>query len=360
MTLRPLPATIADVTPEWLTAALAHAPHWPGRPIVAVDARPVGGRDALASAVYAARVGVRTPGGAVEPVRLFVKLHHPDPSQRDDAGYAAEACFYRELAHRAGTPVPTTHFAEYDEPARRLVIVQEYLSDGRIGSSDRALPIEDLRRVLSSLAALHATWWNDPALALMTGVRPFDAAIRRAIDRLRNVDLDVRGFLDRFGGLVHPAVVDYYATMPLWMERVADGLSTTFTLVHLDCSAKNLFIPHDQRRDPVLFDWALFRSGNPALDLATLLCYSTDPAEHDRLPDLVRDYHGKLAAQGIRDYAYATLWDDFRLACLWRLAAPVANAAFGTAARDAHARTIIPLLDSAVLRSGALDLLEPP
>jgi hypothetical protein len=83
------------------------------------------------------------------------------------------------------------------------------------------------------------------------------------------------------------------------------------------------------------------------------------PAEHEQMPDLVRTYHSMLTRKGIRDCTYAALWDEVRLACLWRLAAPVANARFGTAARDQHVRTIIPLLDSAVLSCGAFELLGP-
>jgi thiamine kinase-like enzyme len=348
------------VTPNWLDAALAQVPAWGGRSITSITLQPIGGRDALESAVFKATVDIVKPGRPLESLALLVKLHAPDATPGAYAAYAAEAYFYRELASRAGTPVPLTYLAEFDERAQRLIIVQEFLSEGRIGSSDTSLPIGELKRVLSSLAALHATWWNAPMLASMPGVRAFEPTIRRAIANLRTGDLSVRRFLDRFGSLVHPALIDYYVTMPNWMEQVADGLSKNFTLIHLDCSAKNLFIPRDPRRDPVLFDWALFRRGNVALDLATLLCYSMDPAEHDRLPELVWNYHAKLIEKGIHDYPYDTLWTDFRLACLWRLAAPVANAAYGTAARDAHVRTILPLLASAVLHCGALEMIGLP
>jgi len=354
----PIPATICDVTPAWLTAALSRSPTWSGRTIVSADALPIGGQDSLASAVYRVDISVILPDGRSDQKYLLVKMHHPDPAQRDDGGYVAEARFYRERAPRISALVPETYLAEYDDRDRRLVIVQEFLSDGQIGSASSSLTVVELERVLSSLAMIHATWWDDPSLNDMSGVRPFDAVIRRAIVNLRNGELDIHRFLDRFGALVDPALVDAYAAMPQWMEQVALGLAGRSTLIHLDCSAKNLFIPRDPQRAPVLFDWALFRSGHPALDLATLLCYSMDPEEHDRMPALVRGYHEQLATLGVCDLDADALWDAVRWACLWRLAAPVFNAMAATEARDAHVRAIVPRLNSAIFSSHALKLIR--
>lgn len=357
--LLPLPAAIDGVTPAWLTTALARHPAWHGRVIVTLDVQPLDSLDSLASAVYVANVGVTQRDRSVAVVRLLLKLHHPDPDHRDDAGYTAEAWFYREHAADSGVRVPATYVADYDSVERRLFIAQEYLSDGRIGSANQSLELVDLERVLASLATMHAKWWDVPALAEMSGVRSFEPVIRNAIVRLRDGGLDVHRFLDRFDALVDPVLVDYYATMPEWMERVAGGLSGHQTLIHLDCSAKNLFIPRDPQRGPVLFDWALFRCGHPALDVATLLCYSMDPVEHHRMPELVYGYHARLEKRGVHDFAFDDLWNAVRLACLWRMAAPVANAMVGTGSRDAHARTIIPRLNSAVLKSGALEMIQP-
>ncbi len=289
-----------------------------------------------------------------------MKLHHVDPDQRDAGSYAAEAWFYRELASRVDVPVPCTYVAQYDERDKRLVIVQEFLSDGRIGSASGSLAINDLERVLASLATLHAGWWNSPDLHRIDDIRDFEPVILNAIANLRDGALDVDGFLNRFADLMTPSMARCYALMPVWMERVAEGVSGNATLIHLDCSAKNVFIPRDPRCDPVLFDWALFRRGNPAFDVATLLVYSMDPSEHDRILGLVRVYHDLLTAKGVHDYAFDTLWNDVRFGFLWRMVAPVFNASVGTPARDAHARAIIPLVNSAVLSTRSFDVVDPP
>lgn len=355
--MRPLPATPDDITPTWLNRALGGAPDWHAGRVEAVELQLVGGSDSLMSAVLVAHVGVQGRNGSRGSLQLLIKLQRPDASPQDNVSYAAEAYFYREIASRAGIPVPLTYFADFDDQDRRLVIIQEFLADGRIGSATTMLSLSDLERVMSSLATLHATWWMSRELAGMDGIRKFDT-IGRAITVLRSPESPLPDFLERFGHLIDPAVAGYYATMPHWMEQVEAGLSDRFTLVHLDCSAKNLFIPADLEREPVLFDWGLVRAGNPGIDLATLLCYSMDPREHDRMPDLVKSYHAKILAKDVHDYDFDTLWNDVRYGCLWRLAAPIANAAAGTPEREAHARTIIPLLDSALLRTGALSLID--
>ncbi|MEZ4573179.1 MAG: hypothetical protein R2849_23245, partial [Thermomicrobiales bacterium] len=115
--------------------------------------------------------------------------------------------------------------------------------------------------------------------------------------------------------------------------------------------------PDDADRVLVMFDWALFAAGNPALDLATLLCQSVDPADHDRLRALVGTYHAMIVEKGIDDYDLDVLWDDFRLACLWWLVRPVGLASILTSDREAHLKKIVPLLDSVMAHTGAPELL---
>ena len=157
---RPLPASIADVTATWLNAALATSPAWDGARIVTLSTRTLGGAASLASAVYQATVTVETPGGAACTRQLLLKLHAPDDSRRDEDGYAAEAYFYTTFASHADVPAPLTYLAEYDAHSRRLLIVQECLSDGSIGTADGLLSLDDVERVLGSLATLHAAWWT--------------------------------------------------------------------------------------------------------------------------------------------------------------------------------------------------------
>ena len=81
-------------------------------------------------------------------------------------------------------------------------------------------------------------------------------------------------------------------------------------------------------------------------------------AEHSRFPEVVRYYHDRLLAGGVTDYAYETMWQDFRYGCLVRLAAPIALAARGRPGSDELALTLLPLITSAVLATDALELLD--
>ena len=353
----PLPATAAGLTPEWLTSAMEDAPGWEFDRITSVDVEPLGAGDSLQGAVYRADVGAVRRDGVVESSQLLIKMHDPEAEGRGAGQNRTEAYFYQEVASRAGIPVPTTHVSAYDEHTRRLLIIQEFLADGRIGDADSSFGADDLVRVLGTLARLHSTWWQSSLLEELPGIRRFDA-LRQTIVRLDQDSPAVSGFLDRFGELVNPAVVEYYATLPGWIELVESRLSQTLTLIHLDVQSKNIFIPADSTRDPVLFDWALFVAGNPALDLATLLALSVDRGEHARLEQDVKRYHGVLRDRGVRDYPFEQLWDDFRLACAFHLVRPVSLAQAASAIRDAHVRRVIPRFDSIVLSTGALEVVD--
>ncbi|MGA7672676.1 MAG: phosphotransferase [Nitrolancea sp.] len=353
----PLPATAADLTPEWLTSAMEGAPGWEFDRITSVDLEPLGARDSLQGDVYRADVGVTGEDGVVESNQLLIKMHDPAAEGRGTSQYRAEAYFYREVASRTGIPVPATYVSAYDEHTGRMLIIQEYLAEGHIGGTGSSFGADDLVRVLGTLARLHSTWWKSPLLDELPGIRRFDA-MRRTIVRLDQDISAVIGFLERFGKLINPAVAEYYATLPEWIEPVEAKLSQTLTLIHLDAQSKNIFIPTDSTRNPVLFDWALFVAGNPALDLATLLSFSVDRREHGRLEQPVRQYHEMLLGHGVRDYAFEQLWDDFRLASAFHLVRPVGLARAGSAKWNAHVRQVIPRLDSIVLGTGALEALD--
>ncbi len=361
MNLRPLPETIADVTPEWLNAALSQTPALSPPPIrdgghiISLVHQPL-----KAMHVFRATADLETGEGRRESLDLLVKLHRPGAPKLARGAYAGEAYFYSEVASRSVVPVPRTYVSEYDDRTGRLLIVQEFLTHGRIGTAETMLGADDQRRVLSTLANMHAHWWNSPALSELHSVRTGASAMQSGIDRFKSGALDGRAFLSRFGDRVHPVIAEYYESSSIWWPQLRDGLSGNVTLCHFDVSSKNVFLPDDPARDPLLFDWELVVKGNVGIEIAQFLFSSTAPTEHRRFSELVRYYHDQLLAGGVTDYAYETLWNDFRLGCLVRLAAPIALASRGNPAADELAMILLPLITSAVLTTNALDLIDPP
>ncbi|MCH8102209.1 MAG: phosphotransferase [Chloroflexi bacterium] len=337
MNLRPLPETIADVTPEWLnsalsqTPALSPAPVREGGHIISLDYQPL---EAMGKPVFRATADLETGDGRREPLDLLVKLHRQGATELAHIAHAGEAYFYSEVASRSGIPVPLTYISEYDDETGRLLIVQEFLTNGRIGAAETMLDANDQKRVLAALAKMHAHWWNSPELAQLLGIRTGKAAFQHGMELFESGAYDGKTFLSRFAVHVHPLVARYYATTTPWGPEIRDGFSNNTTHCHFDCSAKNIFIPDDQSQDPVLFDWGQVIRASVGIEIAQFLFSTTDPTAPSRFPGLVRYYHHQLLAGGVTGYTYDTLWNDFRSGCLVRLAAPIALAARGNPASD--------------------------
>ena len=313
----------------------------------------------LGRPVLKATAITETSQGRGESLDLLVKLHNPNVPPQTRPKSSGEAYFYKFVASRSRVPTPETYIAEFDEQMGRLLIVQEFLTNGRIGTAETMLNANDQKRVLAALGKMHAHWWNSPELAQLHGIRTGKAAFQHGMELFESGAYDGNKFLSRFADQVHPVIANYYGASTPWGPEIRDGFSFNTTLCHFDCSAKNIFIPDDQSQDPVLFDWGQVIRANVGIEIAQFLFSTTDTTAPNRFPDLVRYYHHQLLAGGVTGYTYGTLWDDFRYGCLVRLAAPIALASRGNPAGDEIALTLLPLITSAVLATNALELLDP-
>ncbi len=348
----PLPDTVDQITPGLLNRLLSKHPEWNEPPVVAIETTPL---ESPGSSTY--RADLALENGSSKPV--VVKLHNVQTPPDIRRNYSGEVAFYQEVAAKSGVPTPVTYVAEWDEPAARQLIIQEFLTGGRIGTAETMLNKQDQERVLSVLAEMHAHWWNSPELDRLTRIRTGSQAMRAGIEQFRSGRLDGRKFLVRFGDRVDPRIADYYrhAHGPETGKRLAESFSSNITLCHYDASAKNIFIPDDTNSRPVLFDWGLVVRGYVGVELAQFLATSTDPGEHDRLQILLAFYHDRLRTLGIDNYSFDKLWNDFRCGCLVRLVAPIALAARGNPRADALALTLLPLLSATAISVNAFDLV---
>ena len=119
------PTTAADVTPEWLTAALATR-----QPGVTVDAVDVLEEDEVTNAHARLRVTYRDAG---EPRIMFLKLP-PNDDRREQIiatgmGHR-EARFYAELAPSVAMRVPVAHVARTDDEGRFALLLEDLVAAG--------------------------------------------------------------------------------------------------------------------------------------------------------------------------------------------------------------------------------------
>jgi len=110
---------------------------------------------------------------------------------------------------------------------------------------------------------------------------------------------------------------ELFATHPQAMiERTLDV--NGFTLIHGDPGEQNILVPRQSDRpvyiiDRQPFDWALTTwLGVYDLAYAIVLDWPIDLRRQCEMPILER-YHAQLIENGVRDYSWQQLYDDYRL-----------------------------------------------
>jgi hypothetical protein len=302
-----VPRGWSDVTPQWMTAALADS--CPGAVVAAVE---IG--DLVDGTNSRGRVRLRYAAGS-GPQRVFVKREGRLLNR-----LALTALGAREAESRmaAGGPVlplehPAFHAAAVDRRRLAAVTVMEDVTLRGARPNDATVPlaVDQVRDGLLGLARLHAAYWQNPLSKSLDFVRPWRlgrvwapiswASLARALRLLGS---------GGHGGLI-PAGVDAGV-----VERGFRGWATLAaahprTLLHGDPHLANTYtLPGGATG---FYDWQLVRAGNWSHDVGYFLvsCLSVaDRRDHER--DLLGDYLAELAAQGAPAPSLDEAWELYR------------------------------------------------
>ncbi len=194
---------------------------------------------------------------------------------------------------------------------RRFLLVIEDVPDARPASQVGGGSVQDAEAALDVLARFHAAHWmctelvEDQPLVWPFDRTPkvFQAGYRRNRDE----------FLERFGELLGPAIIDrldaVQEQIPELVERLA---APPWTLLHGDYRLDNvLFRPNG---DIVVVDYQLLLYGRPGWDVAYFVTTALDPAHRDDEQRLLGHYHDELVARGVTGYGPAELAGDVEVA----------------------------------------------
>jgi hypothetical protein len=328
-----VPETPDDLTPAWLTAALAAADVLRRGSVAAVEWERVGGEYGFTGLV--ARVRLRYEGADGDaPPSLIAKL----PMAQGDvvSGYRAkqerdpalarryyERClreerFYREIG---ATFAPTRYYSAVDDVRRRVVLLLEDLSAGRQGDVLHGCPIEDATLVIEEIAPFHARWWGEraPVRAFPRAAGDHDARQERYAGQ---VDL----FLERYGDALPAAARSVIDRLRSRLSGVLTELAAgPQTLIHADLHLDNvIFDARGDGRSIVVLDWQTSSVGSPAWDVALFLFGSLSIEDRRTAEDALLDRYATLIREhGVRDYGIDDLWRDCGLALLAVLAGTV-------------------------------------
>lgn len=309
---RPTPDVLADpadLTPAWLTEALASA-----------------GVDAVVSGVRREAVGT---GQMAHNERLFLEYSRndaglpptlvgkfPSPSEESRAsgargGYLAETRFYTDLAADLAIEVPACHYGAIAADETTFTLLLEDLAPKRQGDQIRGASDDEIEAAVRNLAGLHAPRWDDASL------RDLDWMVAGIGEEyVTYIEMATPVFLERYRDRLSAPDVEtlerFAASVKNWVER----RPSTPTLVHGDYRLDNLMFERTGEGVRVAaVDWQTLSVACGGQDLAYLLGNSSAAsqrrAHEDRMLEAYREemarHDVELSADRVRDdYVYGT------------------------------------------------------
>eukprot|EP00908_Phaeocystis_cordata_P010914 Transcript_21762.p2 GENE.Transcript_21762~~Transcript_21762.p2 ORF type:complete len:565 (+),score=101.85 Transcript_21762:2110-3804(+) len=323
-----VPRDINDLTPEWLTVAMRLKGHLePDGEVRAVNWSPIGQGKGMMSPLALVKLELR--GARPEAPRCFVAKFAPEADMMDPLqlvhALRNEFHFYHDFTVQSGgLPRPECYLALVDVGLMNMLdsrpgffLMIEYLGDAvsftRVGACPEMYRV---RQVLSTLAAFHARWWDQPALgwtvhpetglgSVMFRSHYYYQILKKAIPALEAWE----------GDPYRPVL----AWCPMLLKRmrtiVAKLRLGPFTLLHNDVHLDNIFFSEQTPGGCAFIDYGNMIFGKALMDVAFFLSTNFHPdfrRAHEH--ELLSFYHRCLVAGGIEEasFSFEQCWLDYR------------------------------------------------
>jgi hypothetical protein len=352
-----IPQRLDELTPAWLSAALAGV--LAGARVERVEVEPLGDGEGFVGRLARLRLELDRPASGA-PTRLIAKLPTDVPANRATGellgAYEREIRFYRELAPQVAYRTPALYAALMDpNPAsrcgpaiirlidrlparlvrvamaffswvaarsrRRYLLLIEDLAPARVGDQLEGRGPAECEPVLRAIAEAQAPFWQSEQLARHHWVTPMDAGLRIAHELfLSSRPVFEQRYAERLGPRDRE-VLDWLGGHALALMRRLHA-DAPVSLVHGDFRLDNLLF--DDEPAPRVVDWQGVGRGPAAYDVAYFLS-GTLPTQVAAQAEvrLVAGYHRALLAGGVEGYALEACLRDYRrslLAVLHRMA----------------------------------------
>ena len=323
-----LPASLVDVTPRWITAALRSQ----GLDVEVVDVActPIAQGKGMLSDLGVCHLTYASSGTAIGPASLVVKLPAEHEANRAVAVgfhcYERETSYFRHVAGRVSAWLPAVYYSELDGP-ERFAILMEDLSDYRVGDQVEGCDSADAALAVRCAAGLHAPFWHDvdrPELEAF----PYHSPSYFSEGLQQGAAAGWDNMLMRFGadlpGYIRESKDRYLAALPRMQQWIT---SEPLTLVHGDLRLDNVFFGvRPEHRPFVTCDFQGSVRGKAIHDVAYLLTQSVRTEErraHER--DLIALWQAALVEHGVPDYSFDQAWHDYQRAALYMWTYAVVN-----------------------------------
>jgi aminoglycoside phosphotransferase (APT) family kinase protein len=231
---------------------------------------------------------------------------------------ASEVAFYRALGDRLPIRAPRVYCARRARRGGRFVLLLEDLASAgaRFTNSANPISLDEARAVMTTLARLHAAFWESPELA-------------NELAWLRSPENNpARGFEWWLSARSNqPALAHFHAALPEVVCENAHRIHTARplleahwaalprTLIHGDPHAGNLYF---QDGEVGFFDWQVVQAGHGLRDVSYFLLNSMEtPLRRSQERALIDHYLAVLSENGVDAPDAATAWEEHRLFALY-------------------------------------------
>ncbi len=322
-----IPATMDEVTPAWLTAALRESGVLKTATVTAADRVTIGVGVGLLGDIARVTLTYDHPEPGA-PATLIAKLPTPEPSARGLAQmfgfYETEARFYTTLADQCAIGSPRSYYAAMKPEEVLFIILMEDLAGLRMGDQVAGCSVEDARLIVRNLARFHAQWWDSPRLDALDWVISSASPV---IQLTSGAYLQsIEPFLRLFGDRITSAQRDTVVALGPRLDSIIDAvLSGPMTLAHGDPRLDNIFFGStDGAREITVIDWQILIKSRGPYDIGYLLSQSLAPVDRKTHEEsILREYLDTLEANGVAGYSWEQCWQDYRMAVLYCVVYPV-------------------------------------
>lgn len=324
MTAPPIPATIDELTCDWLNEALAESlPDAQVRDFSTVE---IGSDSGFMGSLARVALVCEGSGG---PESLIVKFTSSDEHVRAIANfmraYEREIMFYRDLSAEAPCRAPHHWFSAMDPGAGNFILGIEDMREARIGDQVKGASKEDAFDVVRMLARLHARYRESQRLSQLTWMPGLAELLEMALPILTGAQ---EPFRKKFGesmagdtGALQKATIE---ALPAFIAKYAGEPNT---VIHMDPRLDNIAFEEGSGTDRVrLFDWQAAVKGPAIYDLMYFVVGSIPTGLRQQIEtDLIEAYLDELTRAGVPDYSAEALWSDYRHALAAMLAVILVN-----------------------------------
>src|SRR6476469_4742301 len=156
-----IPRSARELTADWLSAALrSHDPN--RRRVESFDIDLFSGEQGMTGQLARLHLRYQREPGSM-PTTVIAKFSAPDPVVRTLISalghYEREVGFYELLSSRTPVPIPRCYYSRLEDHDGSAILILADLGGLRNGNSIAGCSVDDVARVLVSLARLHARWW---------------------------------------------------------------------------------------------------------------------------------------------------------------------------------------------------------